>query len=317
MVIAIDGPAGSGKSTIAKLLAQGLASPGKPFIYVNSGNLYRAITLGCLRNNIDPKDPVQAPEYAKGAAIEYREDGDVYLDGENVASQLHTDEIDRYVAPLSAIVPIRHVVNDLVRSIARGHNVVTEGRDITTVVFPQAEYRFYLDASADSRAKRRFDQGFSQLSLEEIRRSIEERDAIDKNKAEGSLKIAPDVTYLDTSDLTINQVYETLITKIQIEGSSMGQMEVESDAGPMDESEGSKSSNSADNVQTQLQEQYLKSMEQLEEGQLINGVVIQVTQDQVFIDVGYKSEGKIPISEFDEIPNIGDSGRCCSADTPG
>ncbi|MDR1950541.1 MAG: 30S ribosomal protein S1 [Spirochaetaceae bacterium] len=300
MVIAIDGPAGSGKSTIAQLLAVRLG-----FTYVNSGNLYRAITLGCIRAGIDPTDPEKALELAKKARIEYK-NGDVYLEGENVVPLLHTDEIDRYTAPLSAIVPIRHVVNALVRRIAGDTRVVAEGRDMTTVVFPDAEYRFYLDASVEARAQRRYDQGVSRLSREEIRQSILERDGIDKNKEEGSLKIAPGVVYLDTSDLTISQVYEKLIKKIQTEGSTMGQMEVGSDTSPMDEADGLKSVNSGENIQTQLQEEYLKSLEQLEEGQLVDGYVIQVTPDQVFINIGYKSEGKIPITEFTEIPKEGD-----------
>jgi cytidylate kinase len=195
---------------MAKMLAAGLG-----FTYINSGNLYRAITLGCLRNNIDPKDEKRALDYAKNARIEYRNEA-VYLEGENVVSLLHTDEIDRYSAPLSAIVPIRHVVNDLIRKIAQGLDVVVEGRDMTTVVFPQAEYRFFLDASADARAQRRYDQGTSQLSVEEIKRAIMERDEIDKNKAEGSLKITPEVIYFDTSYLTISQVYDKLIEKIQL-----------------------------------------------------------------------------------------------------
>ncbi|MDR2103656.1 MAG: 30S ribosomal protein S1 [Treponema sp.] len=307
MVIAIDGPAGSGKSTIARLLAEGLKLPGeRPFTYVNSGNLYRAITLGVLKEHISPEDPEGAVKYAQRAAVDYR-DGEVYLDGERVEDLLRTDEVDRNVAPLSAIIPIRHVVNDLIRKIARDLNVVAEGRDMTTVVFPQAKYRFYLDASVEARAKRRYDQGVSLLTLEEIRLSIKQRDEIDKNKEEGSLKIAPGVEYLDTSDLTIKQVYDKLIEKILLEGSTMAQMEVESDIGPIDESEGLKPITPADNIQTQLQEEYLKSLEQLEEGQLVEGNVIQVTPDQVFIDVGYKSEGKIPIAEFTEIPNIGDT----------
>lgn len=210
MVIAIDGPAGSGKSTIARLLAERMG-----FIYINSGNIYRAITLRCIRNGISPVDGEKALSCAREAMIDYRGQK-VILDGEEVEDLLHTDEIDAWVAQLSTIVPIRHVVNDLVRSIARNKNVVVEGRDITTVVFPDAPYRFFLDASPEARAKRRYMQGVSKLSLEEIADGIRRRDEIDRNKAEGSLKIADGVLYLDTSDLTIEQVYDRLIEKIQL-----------------------------------------------------------------------------------------------------
>jgi small subunit ribosomal protein S1 len=302
MVIAIDGPAGSGKSTIAKLLAERLKDgEGRGFTCINSGNLYRAITLGCVKAGIDPLDGEKVLEFARKAVIDYREDR-VFLENEDITDGLHTDEIDRFSAPLSAIVPVRHLVNDLVRCLAERGNTIAEGRDMTTVVFPDAEYRFYLDASVQARAKRRFEQGVSRLSMEEIRETIAARDAIDQNKTEGSLKIAPGVRYIDTSGLTLNEVYDKLIDVIKqenkAEGQDMAQMEVESDTSPVKDGE---------NIQTQLQEEYLKSLEQLEEGQMVEGNVIQVTADQVFIDVGYKSEGKIPVSEFTEIPKVGDA----------
>jgi len=214
MVIAIDGPAGSGKSTIAKLMAEKLKTKdGKDFTYINSGNLYRAVTLGCLRANIDLCDSEKVTELARNSKISWEKD-QVFLDGENVTDLLHTDEIDKYSAPLSAIVPVRHIINDIIRSLAKDRNIVVEGRDMTTVVFPDTPYRFYLDASSDSRAKRRYEQGVSNLSLQDIKTAILKRDEIDKNKVEGSLKIAAGVQYLDTSDLTIIQVYEKLIEKI-------------------------------------------------------------------------------------------------------
>ncbi|MDR2048951.1 MAG: 30S ribosomal protein S1, partial [Treponema sp.] len=293
MVVAIDGPAGAGKSAAAKMLAEKLSAGGKPFTYINSGSLYRAVTLGCLRAGVNPADSEKALDVAKKARLDYR-DGKVYLDGEMVEDRLHSDEIDRFVSPFSAIVPIRHVVNDHIRKIAAGLNAVVEGRDMTTVVFPDAEFRFYLDASVAERAKRRFNHGVSGLNLEEIEQSIAERDALDKNKEEGSLKIAPGAVYLDTSYLTLSQVCDKLVEKMhEKDKRSMAQMEVGSDT------------NSGD-IQSQLQEEYLKSLEQLEEGQLIDGHVIQVTPDQVFIDVGDKSEGKIPLAEFTEIPKVGD-----------
>ena len=307
MIVAIDGPAGSGKSTIAKLLAKRLGKElGKSaFTYINSGNLYRAVTLGCVRNGIDISDQDRTLEFAKTLRIEYRS-SKVFLNGEDVTQLLHTDEIDKLSAPLSAIVPLRHVINNIVRKIAEGCNAVVEGRDMTTVVFPNAEYRLYLDASVEARANRRFKQGVSNLSIEEIRDSIQQRDEIDKNKIEGSLIHAPGVDYLDSSDLTVEQVYDKLIKKLRnllMEGKSMTHLEVDSDTNLREGADGHKDPPAGDsNTQTQLQEEYLKNLEQLEEGQMVEGHVIQITQDQVFINIGYKSEGKIPIEEFSEIP---------------
>ncbi|MDR2542764.1 MAG: 30S ribosomal protein S1 [Treponema sp.] len=295
MVIAVDGPAGSGKSTIAKLLAEKL-----DFTYINSGRLYRAITLGCLRAEIDTKDSQKVIEFAKNVRISCQGD-EVFLDNEEVSVLLHTDEIDRLSSPLSAIVPVRHIVNDLIRSLAKGRNIIVEGRDMTTVVFPDAEHRFYIDASADSRAKRRYDQGVSSLSLNEIKSAILQRDEIDKNKIEGSLKIADGVQYLDTSDLTIIEVYDILKGKIDNKNQGTKKMAEEKEVG-----QDTSPAKDGENIQTQLQEEYLKTLEQLEEGQLVEGKVVQVTNDQVFVDVGYKSEGKIPISEFSKVPVIGD-----------
>ena len=210
MIIAIDGPAGTGKSTIAKILAERLG-----ITFLNSGSFYRAVTLYLIRNSIPYDNPDEVVRIASGLDLDYV-DSHLILNGEDVEQYLHSDAVDAHASQVSAIVPLRHIVNEKLRKITEKLSVVCEGRDITTVVFPNAEYKFYLDASLDVQAERRFKQGVSNLSLEEIKESIRKRDEMDKNKAEGSLKIAPDATYIDTSHLTIEQVCEIIVNKIHV-----------------------------------------------------------------------------------------------------
>ena len=208
MVVAIDGPAGCGKSTIAKIIADKLN-----ITFLNSGSFYRGITLSLLRSGIDLENHQEIIVHAQKLAIDYV-NSRLVINGEDVEDFLHTDEVDAHTAQVSSIIPLRHIVNEKIRRITKSLSIVCEGRDMTTVVFPDAEHKFYLDASIDVQALRRFNQGVSNLSLEEIKEGIRKRDEIDKAKAEGALKIASDATYIDTSDLTIEQVCEIIIRKI-------------------------------------------------------------------------------------------------------
>jgi len=208
MVVAIDGPAGSGKSTIAKIIAEELN-----ITFLNSGSFYRGITLFLLREKIDLTDNEKILTFAKSLKIDYK-NSRLVVNGEDVEDLLHSDIVDANVSAVSSIVSLRHIVNDKIREITNSISIVCEGRDMTTVVFPNAEYKFYLDASIDVQAERRFKQGVSNLSLEEIKEAIRKRDELDRNKKEGSLKISTDATYIDTSDLTIKQVCEIIINKI-------------------------------------------------------------------------------------------------------
>ncbi len=210
MIIAIDGPAGTGKSTVAKRIAQTLN-----ITFLNSGSFYRGITLSLLDNQIDLTDQKGILQHAESLKMDYV-DSHLILDGKDVDHLLHQDKVDLNAAKVSAIVPLRHIVNEKLREVAEKISVVCEGRDITTVVFPNAEHKFFLDASLDVQALRRFNQGVSDLSLEEIKESIRQRDEIDRNKEEGSLIRSPDAFYIDTSDLTIDQVCEIIISKIHL-----------------------------------------------------------------------------------------------------
>jgi len=216
MKVAIDGPAGSGKSTIARMIAERLG-----FLYINSGSLYRAISFLALREGIDWRDIDKMISLVKKHYFDYLADGSVLVDEERLEEELRTPEVDAIVSQVSAIPQIRSEVNSIIRKISEGKDVVSEGRDITTVVFPDADVKLYLDASPNIRAERRYHERLEKqvpaknegervasISIEEIRKNIEMRDKLDAQKPIGALKIAEDAIYLDTSDLTIEQVYD-------------------------------------------------------------------------------------------------------------
>lgn len=290
MIIAMDGPAGTGKSTIASIIAKKLN-----ITYLNSGSFYRALTLALLDAGIDLTDENAVVDFCKKQSLDYNKSR-LVLNGKDVENYLHDDRVSKNVAQISAIVPIRHLVNGRMQEITKSLDIVCEGRDMTTVVFPQAEHKFYLDASLDVQAQRRFDQGVSNMTLEEIKEAIKKRDEIDRNKAEGALKRAPDAFYIDTSNLTIDSVCEIILNKINIQGFNMEKMEVEKE-----EAQNSKSA-----IQTQLEES-LNNLSNPEEGQIVEGEVISVSEDFVFLDVGCKSEGRLPVQEFaGDLPKVGD-----------
>lgn len=208
MVVAIDGPAGVGKSTIANLIAEKTG-----LFYVNSGNFYRAYTYYILKNNISKDNETDIINAVNECELSIKNNM-LHLNNENIEDELHTDLVDKNVAAISSIIEIRKKVNTRIQEISKDLNIIIEGRDMTTVVFPNAEIKYYLDASIKVRAQRRFKQGVSKLSYEDIYNNIKNRDEIDKNKKQGSLKISSDAEYLDTSDLTIEEVCEKVSLKI-------------------------------------------------------------------------------------------------------
>ena len=208
LTVAIDGPAGVGKSTIAKLIASKA-----DLFFLNTGNFYRAVTLEALNKNIDISDSEELIKLAESSVIKIK-NSHVYLNGTDVEDQLHTDMVDANVAQVSTIKDLRIEINKKIRSVAENIDVIAEGRDMTTVVFPDAEVKIFLDASVETRASRRCNQGVSEKNISEIKESIKKRDEIDRNKEYGNLKISEDAIYLNTSDLTIDQVCEKVMSEI-------------------------------------------------------------------------------------------------------
>ncbi len=208
MVIAIDGPAGSGKSTIAKRIAEELG-----WYFLNTGSFYRAYTLAQLEKGLDPFDKDSVLKTARETELTVK-DGDICINGVDKENELHTPIVDKYASPVSSDPRLRELVTDEVRALSKGMNIVTEGRDTTTVIFPEAEYKFYFDASAEERAKRRVREQ-SGVTYDEVLKSILERDENDRNKAVGALKVAKNAIYIDTTNLTIDAVCEKVYSAMQ------------------------------------------------------------------------------------------------------
>ncbi len=208
MIVAIDGPAGVGKSTIAKKIAEKAS-----LFYVNSGNFYRAITLDVIKNKLSITDTDLILDIANRIKFSLINEK-LHVNNVDIEDKLHSDLVDSLVAQVSSIVSIRRLVNTAIRKTTESMDIIVEGRDISTVVFPNADLKIYLDASVEKRAARRHNQGVSDLSLKEIEEAILTRDQIDKSKPEGSLKISHDALYLDTSDLTIDEVCDKVLQKL-------------------------------------------------------------------------------------------------------
>lgn len=210
MIIAIDGPAGVGKSSVAKTVARELG-----IYYLNSGNFYRGVTLRVLRNNVDPSDNDACERQASEAVFDVR-DGRFYLDGEDVEDKLHTPEIDLNASRISVNPAVRAIVNKRIHELTKKISIIAEGRDMTTVVFPDADFKFFFDAKPEVRAQRRFDQNPEAMPYEQVLSEIIERDTIDRNKPVGGLKIAEDSLYIDTSYLTLNEVCEKVLKTVRL-----------------------------------------------------------------------------------------------------
>ena len=209
--IAIDGPAGAGKSTIAKRVAKELS-----FIYVDTGAMYRAMAYYLLQQNVDGNDSQEIASKCEGAdiSIEYRNGEQiVLLNGENVNAYLRTEEVGNMASVSSANPSVRARLLDLQRSLAASQSVVMDGRDIGTTILPNAEVKIYLTASSATRARRRYKELIEkgeECNIEDIQKDIEERDQRDMNREISPLRQAEDAVLVDSSEMTIDEVVSAI-----------------------------------------------------------------------------------------------------------
>ena len=203
IIIAIDGPAGSGKGTLAKALAKKMN-----LVNIDTGATYRCVALKVLRNNLTLDEENKIIDIARNIDIDLLQDGTVLLDGEDVTQEIRSKEVTDIVSPMSSIVEVKKALIGFQRKIAEGKDVVMEGRDITTMVFPDAKYKFYLDSSLENRAKRRYkeqqEKGIN-MPYEEVYEKIKERDYRDMQREVGGLKRTSDQIYIDTTNLTVDE----------------------------------------------------------------------------------------------------------------
>lgn len=213
IVVAIDGPAGAGKSTVAKLVAKRLG-----YLYVDTGAMYRAVALKALRLGMDIRDKVAMSHLAQMTDIVLQPQPDggvrVFLDGEDVSEAIRTPEVSEAASVISAYQGVREALTAKQKLLAERGGVVMEGRDVQTVVAPDAEVKIFLTASLQERAKRRWlelrERGVD-IPYEQVLRDLEERDERDRNRSIAPLRKAPDAVEIDTTDMTVEQVVDKIV----------------------------------------------------------------------------------------------------------
>ncbi len=206
MIIAIDGPSGAGKSTVAKLLSRELG-----FEYIDTGAMYRALAYKAYINNIEIKEDT-IDEMLKTTEVDYS-DNEIFLDKMNVESLIRNEEISKYASKISALKNVRTKMVELQRNIAKNKNVILDGRDIGTKVFPDADFKFFITASVETRAERRYEQllaSGTNADRDNVLEDIKKRDINDSTREISPLKKADDAILIDTTHMKINEVVRNI-----------------------------------------------------------------------------------------------------------
>ena len=211
MIVAVDGPAGSGKGTVTKRIEEELG-----FLNLDTGATYRCVALQTLREGLSLENEKEIIEIANNIDIKIDNTGEkdiILLNGEDVSKEIRTKEVTAVVSQISSIIPVREKMVEVQRNLAKGKNVIVEGRDIGTVVFPNADVKIYLDASEEIRAKRRYEENIQNgidTTYEEVLENVKMRDYNDMHKTYGALKKADDAILVDSTNLSIEEVVEKI-----------------------------------------------------------------------------------------------------------
>ena len=212
LVIAIDGPAGAGKSTIAKIIAKRLN-----INYIDTGAMYRAVTLKCLQHNVNIEDESAVIELARKTEIDFK-DNNIYLDGNIVNEEIRTIEVTNNVSNVAKIKEVRYLMVDVQREIGKRSSVILDGRDIGSYVFPNADYKFFLIATPEERGARRYKELVEkgvEVKLQDVIDDIIKRDEIDSSREFAPLVKAEDAIEIDTTGKSIDDVVQSVLNKIK------------------------------------------------------------------------------------------------------
>lgn len=207
-VVAIDGPAGTGKGTVTKIIAEDLG-----LVYIDTGAMYRCVTLTALRKNIKPVECDELIKILENIEIELKPNEENFLNGENVSAQIRTPQIDDNVAKFAALKVVRDKMTLLEQKMGKDGNVIMEGRDIGTVVFPNADLKIYLDCSVEERARRRYKQNLEkgiEISYEDVLESIKQRHKLETQREIAPLRQAEDAILVDSTNMTIEEVVQKI-----------------------------------------------------------------------------------------------------------
>jgi cytidylate kinase len=230
MIIAIDGPSGAGKSTLGRRLARSLN-----LLYIDTGAMYRAVALAVINSGVSTKDEAGVASVAARAQVALEGDPDslqVMLDGRDVSEEIRNEDVTHASSVISTIPAVRQLMVERQRRMGvRGNGVVLEGRDIGTVVFPQAEIKFFLTAGPEARATRRYEEERLRQrdsTYEETLADINTRDRRDSTRADSPLAVAPDAILIDSTELSIEEVFERMMAEIgKRQGSGSGSRDAE------------------------------------------------------------------------------------------